>query len=109
MKNFDLTTQKGMESVKKYIGDNATLFAVNPVLGLGKYVIDKIFDSSKTYEAQREVAVELIKKGKENGVDEMEITMENNRGGKFNIPVEDAKIDASVGTDEKLHVRVKYK
>ena len=108
MKKFDLTTQKGMESVKKFISDNP-LFVLNPALGLGKYLIDKIFDSSKTYEAQREVAAELIKKGKEQGVDEMEITLNNVRGGKFNIPVEDAKIDVSVGTDEKIHVRVKYK
>ena len=68
MKKFDLTTQKGMESVKKFISDNP-LFVLNPALGLGKYLIDKIFDSSKTYEAQREVAAELIKKGKEQGVD----------------------------------------
>ena len=108
MKKFDLTTQKGVESVKKFISDDS-LFVLSPVLGLGKYVFDKIFDSSKTYEAQREALAELIKKGKEQGVGEMEITMHNVRGGKFNIPVEDAKIDVSVGTDEKLHVKVKYK
>lgn len=108
MKKFDLTTQKGIESVKQFVSDNP-LFVLNPAIGLGKYVIDKIFDSSKTYEAEREAAAELIKKGKEQGVEEMEITMHNVRGGKFNIPVEDAKIDVSVGTDEKLHVKVKYK
>lgn len=109
MKKFDLTTQKGMESVKKYISDNAILFAVNPMLGLLKSGMDKIFDSSKTYEAQREVAVELIKKGKENGVDEMEIKMKNNRGGKVNIPVDDVKIETSIGSGEVVIVKVKYK
>ena len=39
----------------------------------------------------------------------MEITIQNSRGLKLNIPAEEAQIDTVIGSDEKMHIRVKYK
>jgi len=39
----------------------------------------------------------------------MEIVMDNKRGFKLNVPMEDVKIDALVGADDKMHIKVKYK
>jgi len=79
-----------------------------PILIAGKYVAEKIF-SNDTIKAQQEAAEKLIIAGKANGVDEMEITVNNTRGFKINIPVDGVKIDTAVGADEKMIIKVKYK
>lgn len=107
MKKYDLTSSKGLQNAMKYIGDN--VFTINPALGLAKYVVDKFSDLSKSWESQRDTALELIRKGKEQGVDEMEITMSNKRGFRLNAPVDGVNIDTMIGADEKMHVKVKYK
>lgn len=73
-----------------------------------KKIIDSIFNSD-TSERQAKAAEELIKQGKENGVDNMEITIDNTKGFKLNIPIEDVKIDTMIGGDEKMIIKVKYK
>ena len=55
------------------------------------------------------MAEKLITKGKENGVDEMDITMDNSRGFKLKVPIEGVDIETKLGADEKMHVKVKYK
>ena len=73
---------------------------VPPILVAGKYVAEKIF-SKDTLKAQQEAAEKLIKAGHDNNVDEMEITVNNTRGFKLNVPLDDVKIDTVVGADEK--------
>jgi len=108
MEKFDLTTESGFKNVANFLGDNLLLI-FNPKLGIAKYIIDKITDLRKSFNVQRDAAIELIKKGKEQGVDDMEIVMDNKRGFKLNVPMEDVKIDALVGADDKMHIKVKYK
>ena len=100
---FDLTNKKELRAV---ITDY--VIVSNPMLAVGKYVFKKLF-SNDTIKAQQEAAESLIKKGKDNGVDEMEITVDNTRGFKLNVPIDDVKIDTMVGADEKMHIKVKYK
>lgn len=99
---YDLTNREELRSVIEYLSVSSPLFSV------GKYFFDKIF-SKDTIKAQQEAAESLIKKGKENGVDEMEITVDNTRGFKLNVPMDDVKIDTVVGADEKMVIKVKYK
>ena len=71
-------------------------------------LIKKLF-STDTIKAQQETAEKLIEQGKDSGVDEMEIVVDNTRGFKLNMPIdEDLKIDTMIGADEKLHIKVKY-
>ena len=100
---FDLTNKKELRAV---LTDYVIIS--NPMLAVGKYVIEKVF-SKDTIKAQVEAAESLIKKGKDNGVDEMEITVDNTRGFKLNVPLDDVKIDTVVGADEKMRIKVKYK
>lgn len=97
---FDLTTEQGLKNSFSFL-------ASSPILYLG-VVLKSIFDSKRT-ESQAEVAEHLIKKGKEDGVDEMEIIMDNSRGINFKAPIEGIEIGAKVGSDEKMHIKVKYK
>lgn len=100
---FDLTNKKELRAV---VADYVIL--TSPMLAVGKYVLEKLF-SNDTIKAQQEAAESLIKKGKENGVDEMEIIVDNTRGFKLNVPMDDVKIDTMVGADEKMVIKVKYK
>lgn len=102
MKKYDLTSNK---DIQRIVSD----FGMNPLNALAKYALDKITDFSNAWNTQRDVATRLIKEGKEHGVKEMEITINNTRGLKFNIPMDDVKIDTVVGADEKMHIKVKYK
>lgn len=98
---FDLTTKEGVKSSLGFI-------AAGPFVMIGAYLLKSIFGSNRT-EVQTEMAENLIKRGKEDGVDEMEITMDNSRGFKFKAPIEGVDIETKLGADEKMHVKVKYK
>ena len=98
---FDLTTKEGIKSSLGFI-------VAVPSGMIISYLLKSIFGSNRT-EAQTEMAEKLIKKGKENGVDEMDITMDNSRGFKLKVPIEGVNIETKLGADEKMHVKVKYK
>lgn len=101
MKTYDLTSKEGMlDAIATY-----QLFGFNPILGLAKLALDKL-SSSKD---QGKIAEELIRKGKENGVKEMEITIDNNKWFGLSVPIEGVNIKAKAGSDEKTHLKVTYK
>ena len=116
MEKYDLTNNKELIKVTKDIMSGSfanALLAVNPlvpvILKFGGMILDKIY-STETLKLQKDTAESLIKRGKENGVDEMEITVKNSRGFKLNVPIDDGiKIDTMIGADEKMHIKVKYK
>ena len=100
--NYDLTNRKELSSViLAYLSNVPVIKGVEDVI--------KYFFGNDTIKAQQEAAEKLIEKGKENGVDEMEFTVDNTRGFKLNVPMDDVKIDTFVGADEKMHIKVKFK
>ena len=105
METFDLTTKDGMEIAKKYVLSYFELTPVGMLYKLGKI----IFDSDRV-KKQGKTVEDLIKVGKEKGVDEMEITLDNKKGFHFDAPIDEGiKIDTVLGSDEKVRIRVKYK
>ena len=116
MEKYDLTNKSELVKVTKELMSGPfakTLLATNPMIPVitefGKIVLDKMF-STETLKLQKETAEQLIKRGKEEGVDEMEITVKNSRGFKLNMPIDESvKIDTMIGADEKMHIKVKYK
>lgn len=55
------------------------------------------------------MAEALIEKGYRDGVDEMEVTVDNSTGVKINIPTDKCSVDTLVGTKDKMTLRIKYK
>ena len=101
MEKFDLTTKTG----KTKAFTQMSLFSFSPLLGLATLALDKLVSSKD----QGEIAKELIRKGKEDGVKEMEITRNNDKGFDFGVPVEGIDIKAKLGSNKKIHIKVVYK
>ena len=106
MKKFDLTTIKGSKLAKAY----AESIRFSPI-GLVYSIGEKIFTRNERVERlQREMASELISKGGKEGVDEMEITVDNHTGLKFNAPVDEGiDVNCEIGAGDKMTIKVKYK
>lgn len=105
MEIFDLTTKDGMEIAKKYVLNYFELTPVGMLYNIGKMIFD-----SDSVKKQGKTVEDLIKAGKEKGVDEMEIILDNKKGFHFDAPIDEGiKIDTVLGSDEKVRIRVKYK
>ena len=100
---LDLTTKEGRENASRLL-EIGLMF--NPIL----YLAFKLIDKHQEGQRQQEKIVEnIIVKGKEQGVDSMTIKMNNVKGFKLNIPVEDVKIDTTIGANDTITLNVKYK
>ena len=115
MEEFDLTTVAGCDKVARFLAkDNIArgmriLFPF-PYLAfkLGKALMDKIFADPKE---QGRVVEDILKAGKERGIREMEIIMEDKGGiggmGKL-ADYLDATISVHIGKNQKIIIRAKY-
>lgn len=100
---FDLTTEKGLKTAS----DIAAVFPmVSLASKIGKAILSR---NTESVQNQRAVAEALIEKGYRNGVDEMEITMDNTTGAKISIPMDKCSVETMLGADDKLTLRVKFK
>ena len=73
MLQYNLTTKEGIQKAKE------SLTFVNPVASFLIKIAEKVLKSDNSKE-QAQLAEELIKQGKKNKVDEMEITLSNTKG-----------------------------
>ena len=103
METFDLTTKDGMEIAKKYVLSYFGLTPVGMLYKLGKI----IFDSDRV-KKQGKAAEDLIKVGKEKGVDEMDILLDRMDGLKIDVPG-DIRLSTEFGSHDKMTIHVKYK
>lgn len=65
--------------------------------------------AAREAESQRRTAVEIIKAGKEHGVDELEITVSEQAGIGLGSSVEGFPIQFNAGTQGNMTIKVKYK
>lgn len=101
MKQFNLTTKDGLLVAKE-------LISLNPVTNILMKAIEKVISSDNSKE-QAKIAEKLIKRGKEDDVDEMEITLNNTKGLDMKIPMDGVEITTMVGSKEETVIKVKYK
>jgi len=60
--------------------------------------------------AQQEAVIEIIKTGKEQGVDELEVTMSQKAGIGLDLSgIDGISVDTTFGTTAKMTMKVKYK
>jgi hypothetical protein len=65
--------------------------------------------NEKEIAEQRKVAIDIIRAGKENGVDEIEITMYQKAGVGLSSDVDGVPIEFIVGASGTMKLKVKYK
>ena len=116
MASFDLTTQNGFNTAKDFLLSNKSGilgFIQNPATALIKMALEKGYDlltQKDKIEAQKDMVSTLIKQGKENGVDNMEITVDNTVGLSFNgSQIDGCPIKATFGSNDKMTIKVQYK
>jgi hypothetical protein len=114
-KKFDVRTPEGRrqatEAFDKYgwvIGLPWVYWKVGKAIvrGVRSLTVDA---NVKEIEAQKQTAAEIIRLGKEQGVDELEITMSQQAGIGFKSPIEGTPIEFNVGTSGTMTLKVKYK
>ena len=116
MASFNLTTQNGFNTAKDFLSSNKSGildFIQNPATALIKIALEKGYDlltQKDKIEAQKDMVSTLIKQGKENGVDNMEITVDNTVGLSFNgSQIDGCPIKATFGSNDKMTIKVQYK
>ena len=116
MASFDLITQNGFNTAKDFLSSNKSGildFIQNPATALIKMALEKGYDlltQKDKIEAQKDMVSTLIKQGKENGVDNMEITVDNTVGLSFDgSQIDGCPIKATLGSNDKMTIKVQYK
>lgn len=116
MTSFDLTTQNGFNAAKDFLLSNKSGildFIQNPAIALIKMALEKGYDlltQKDKIQAQKDMVSTLIKQGKENGVDNMEIIVDDTVGLSFNgSQIDGCPIKATLGSNDKMTIKVQYK
>ena len=116
MASFDLTTQNGFNTAKDFLSSNKSGildFIQNPATALIKIALEKgsdLLTQKDKIEAEKDMVSTLIKQGKENGVDNMEIIVDNTVGLSFNgSQIDGCPIKATLGSNDKMTIKVQYK
>ena len=111
---FDIRTKEGRENATKFLETYKFYHPTLLTIWLGKALFDGISSltsgaNEKEIEEQRKVAIDIIRAGKENGADEIEITMSQKAGVGLSSDVEGVPIEFIVGASGTMKLKVKYK
>lgn len=84
---------------------------LGPYEAIIKLIIKAVFgDGPESIQREQRQTIEAaIQKGKDSGVDEMEIQTNDTTGIKLNVPIDGVKIDTILGKEGKVLIKVKYK
>lgn len=105
-KTFDLTSKNGVTALLPFLNNSAALTSSQPsLIDISK----SFFGLGSTTEKQRKLIEDIIKTGKEKGVDEMEIIVDNKRELDLKLPSGIGDITFSPRTKSTTVIRVKYK
>lgn len=108
--NFDLTTPEGRKAVSKTFDKWG--WAIAPQWWIAKKVAEKVYDffsSTDVIEAQQKAAIELIKAGRQNNVDRMNITLDQKAGVDFGATIEGMPAKCMVGKNGTMTIEVTNK
>lgn len=98
--NFDLTTTEGRKNAGKYL--------TPVVVGVGTALVILAYKRNPE-KAQIKLATGLIKAGRRNGVDNMEIIVDNKIGMNFGTRLNGISVNATPNSDSKMTLKVQYK
>ena len=103
---FDLTTDDGRKLAWQSFDRWGWIYS--PTAWLVKKAVDFISTAEKAQE-QRKTAIELIKAGRENGLEEMRVTVDQNAGIDIEAKLKGIPIKTKIGNSGKITIEVKYR
>jgi hypothetical protein len=113
---FEITTLEKRKKVLAFFQQNPWLLfqPIFPFALLGVVIWDGISSltagaNEKEIAEQRKVVIDIIRAGKENGADEIEITMSQKAGVGLSSDVDGVPIEFIVGASGTMKLKVKYK
>ena len=102
VRSFDLTTKAGRKVVQNFLDFTPIGIVIKGVDWLVK-------KHQEGLDLQKNIACDLIKKGKVEGVDKMEIKLNNTKGFSIDVPIEGVNISTKLSADDSIVVNVEYK
>ena len=113
-KEFDLTSAEGLKLAKQFASIAFFPFREPPIIFLVRKGFEFFSDvlnnaNERTLQEQRKTAVDIIKAGKESGVDEIEIELDQKVGVDIGADLEGIPVKFMVGKNGKMKLKVKYK
>jgi len=101
--NFDLTTQNGYNSAYDTIKNLSWL--ISPI----GWLIWKAFDNDNTVEKQVELAIQLIRAGRESGLKSLKIKISNKAALQIGTNIEGIPINVGFQGDNFMELEIIYK
>lgn len=106
--SFDLTTNEGRENAIAAFDKYGWAIPYANMIWLARKAADW-FSPIDTIEAQKKTAIDLIKAGRNNGVDTMKITLDQNAGLDFRTDVDGIPITCRIGKNGHMTIDVTYR
>ena len=109
---FDLTSVEGFKKALEFFNKYGVICSCSSQIWLLKMawdVVSSLVSSRDIIQEQRKTAVELIKAGRDAGVDEMKITLDQMAGIDIGADIESIPFKVKVGKNGKMTLEVKYK
>lgn len=118
-RKFDVTTATGILAALKFMGedDSGALRLGMPLGPVDRFVARKLHafltpilaTTESTLEKQKQAAIDIIKAGKDSGVESLEVTLDQQVGLHFGSNVEGIPIKATMGKSGNMTIKVTYK
>lgn len=115
--NFDITKPDGRENALtklRELNKNVWIHMLIPQVTIGIAILEGVKSLTsdpveKETAEQKKAAIEIIRAGKECGVDELEITMSEKAGLSLGSSIEGFPLEFLAGASGNMTLKVKYK
>jgi len=105
----DLTTKSGLKNASEFLEKNG-IYLAGGLPGIAILAVKEIFFSAdEKTNKQIKVAENLIKHGKEQGVDSMTVKVNNKTGTHLKSTMKEYPLEFTLGSNNDMEVTVKYK
>jgi len=105
----DLTSKNGLKTASEYLKKNQLYFA-GGLPGMALLAAkEMLFSEDQKTNKQIKIAEDLIKHGKEQGVDSMTVKVNNKAGAHLKSSLKEFPLEFNLGSNNDVEVTVNYK
>lgn len=108
-KSYDLTTKEGFKNSLNYLKGNPDILINGPLVHFTTKAITTFFNTKEKSKKQAEVAFELIKKGKKEGLKSMKIKVDEVAGVDIQSTMKEFPLKFKIDKTGTMELEVEYK